>query len=379
MGRLPDKVRIEIVGDSGSTTSLDNFNSLSISMDLTQPYEAAFELGDDGTWDAIEDKVAHGTQYKIFVNDRIKLTGRVELDDIPIDADSGAEVRFTVRTKLADAAYASADPKIRVKDTTIEEFLIKLYEPLGYTESDFVFEANVARDLLTGKDTSGKGQPLQVDLEPLKVQQARINPPETIFQAADRHLRRHGYMHWDSPDGKIVVSAPNDSQNPQYYLRINRGPDGAENNILRATRTQDWSGIPSVIGVFGRGGKRGRVYSRIGRQKFDQDVYDAGFVRPVMLPAEGLKTDALADHAAARELSARSKNKDAWQIEMDGLSYWHGDYSFDWGVDTVASVSSNIAGLSGGPYYIHRIVLQRDADNGDRTNLTMLAKGIWKL
>jgi prophage tail gpP-like protein len=379
MSRAPDKVRVEVIGSTGESTSLDNFTSLSITNDITQPSEAAFELGDNGTWDAIADKVAPGTEYKVFVNDKLRLTGRVELDDIPIDVSSGAEVRFTVRTKLADASYATADPKIGVKETTILDFILDLYQPLGYDPDDFEFRGNVSRDLLTGVDTSGQGDPVEVDLEPLKEEQAKVSPPESIFQAADRHLRRFGLMHWDSPDGKIVVSSPNDTQNPIFFLRASRGTQGAQNNILRATRTMDWSGIPSVIGVFGKGGKRGRVYSRVGRLKYDQDVYDAGFFRPVVILAEGLRSDALADHAASRELSARSKNKDAWQIEVDGLSFWNGQESINWAVDSVASVESNIAGLSGGAYYIHRNVLTRDAAGGDRANLTMLARGIWRL
>lgn len=379
MSRLPDKLRIEVEESTGGSASFDNFTTFSVTNDITSPSEAAFETGDDGTWEAIQDKVKPGTLYKVFINDKKFLTGRVEYNDIPIDPNSGAEVRYTIRTKLADASYAAADPKVRVVKTTIRDFIYELYAPLGYTSSDFIFMAHAARDLITGKDTSGQDDPLEVDLEKMKEDQARIAPPETIFQAADRHLRRFGLMHWDSPDGKIVIGAPNDKQDPIYHLRANRGTQGAQNNIIRATRTMDWSGIPSVIGVFGKAGKRGSVYTRIGKTTFDSDVYNAGFYRPVMILAEGLRSEVLAEHAVARELSARSRNKDAWQIEIDGLSYWDGQQSINWGPDTVAAIESNVAGLSGGAYYIHRTVLSRDASSGDKANLTMLARGIWRL
>ncbi len=379
MARLPDQLKIEAVGAGGGKGVLDNFTSFMITHDLTSPSEAALELGDDGSWASLEQYIAPGTEYRVFLNDRLSLSGRVEVDDIPLDAEGGAVVRFTVRTKIADAMYASARQKIRVKNTSIKDFLLELYDPLGYAESDFVFDPATSRDLMTGKDTANKGRPTRVDLEPIKLDAARVNPPETIYAAADRHLRRHGLLHWDTPDGKIVVSAPNDSQDPIYYLRMMRGERGRENNILGATRTKDYSGIPSVVGVFGVGGKSNFAKSKVSALAKDDDVIAAGFHRPVSIIAEAIKTNALAERAAAREMSARSKRKDAWELEIDGLSWWSGTENVPWGIDTVCNVETDLAGGALGAYYIHRVVQRRDADSGDVTNLSVLRRGIWRL
>ncbi len=382
--RPRDTVRVEIIGSSGSNGVLDNFTSFEINTDITSPSEASFELGDDRTFNTIGNVFDPGTNYQVFINDRPRMRGRVEANDIPFDAGAGAVVRFTVRTKLADAQYASARQSTKVKNVTIKDFILDLYAPLGYTEADFIgldpsTDPATARDLITGVSSINRGAPQNVNLEPLTEENARVRPPETIYGAADRHLRRHGLMHWDSPDGRIVISAPNDTQQPLYTFNMFRDDRSATNNVLSATRTQDFSGIPAVVGVFGRGGKRDFSKARIAALAEDADVVAAGFYRPLLIIAEGVKTQALAQRSANRELSSRSKQKDAFVIEVDGFSFWDGQSPIAYGPDTVAELKSDVAGGLVGAYYIHAVTLSLNAQDGPRTNLTMVRRGIWKL
>ncbi len=377
MTRPIDTVKVEVVDESQNPIGvLDNFTSMEIVNDITAPAEAAFELGDDGTWNSLEELIAVGKNYRVFVNNRLRLAGRIEMNDVPLATDGGV-VRFTIRTKLADAQFASADPTTRIKDQSIKEFLLQLYAPLGYTEANFFFDGNAVRNLMTGKRSDG--QPV-TDLTPLKAEQAKVNPGETIFGAADRHLRRHGLMHWDTADGNIFVGAPYDEQGPTYDLRMFRDARSRENNVLSATRTNDFSGIPSRIGVFGVLGRRGHTKTRVKSIRIDEQVEAAGFYRPVVILAESIKTDGLAERTAKRELSSRSRSKDAWNIEVDGLSFWDGHANIPFGIDTVCQISSDITGGPlGGAYYLHRVTMRRDATNGDGTTLALLRRGIWVL
>lgn len=372
MSRPLDTVRAEAVG----VGSLDRFTSLVIVNDLLSPAEASFEVGDDGSWEDIEQFVTNGTQYKVFVNNVLRLSGRVEMLDIPIDTD-GAVVRFTVRTKLADAMYASANPKVKTQNVTIKQFILDLFAPLGYVEADFVFDSDVSRNLMTGKNkTSGKSP---VDLEPMREEQAKVTPPETIYAAADRHLRRHGLMLWDSADGKIVVSSPNDEQDPLYRLRMLIGPSGQQNNLLSATRTRDWSEVPSVLGVFGQGGKWDFAQASVRGIFEDQDLLAKSLYRPVLVVQETIKSQALAERAARREGLNRSLRKEAWDLVSDGLSFWNGNEVIQWSPDTVADITTNVAGGPVGPYLLHRTELRRSAADGDVATISVVKKGIWKL
>lgn len=370
MASYVDTVHIEAVG----VGVIDNLTSTQITNDLGAPSEGAFEMGNEGTWASISEQVKHGTLYKVFVNDLLRLSGRVEFTDQPTDANAGSTVRLTVRTKLADAAYASAPPNVKVKDTSIKEFLLKLYAPLGYTEADFVFSQATGRDLLTGEGSSGAGD--TVDIESMTAQDAKVNPPETVFDAADRHLRRHGLMHWDSPDGKIIVGTPAVDGSATYRLVLN--VDGQYNNILACTSSQDWSGVPSSVTLVGSQTKVGTSRKRVTAIDIDSDVSAAGFYRPIVIPAEGIRSIDKAKRAAAREMSSRRRNMDCWEIEVDGLSWWDGDHGVNWAPDTFVEIESDLIGRPTGLYYIHRAVCRRDV-NGDRTNLSVIRKGLWVL
>ncbi len=401
MPRPRDNIRVEAVGIGELAAP---FTSIAITNDIMSPSEAAFELGNAGTFSEIQKHIAHGTKYKVWVNDLLRLTGRVEAQDIPIDASAGSVVRFTVRTKLADAMYANVIKPIKVRDTTIKKFLLDLYAPLGYTESDFIFDQGTARDLITGRSTKqykswrakhGKTPtvkkedgttkkikqfpPTDPDLDKITLDEAKIQPGETIYDAADRHLRRHGLIHWDSPDGKIVVGAPNDEQPPVFHLQCNRGTGRENNNVIGLTRVRDWSELPTDLSVFGMMRGKGTSRKRVGFHAADPDAKAAGFYRPVNIMAEGLKTGDAAERAARREMSARAKQKDAWQVELDQWSYWDGQKNTPWGIDCVVNIESDIADGLLGWYYVHRTLLRRDPTGGDVTNLTVLKAGIWSI
>ena len=376
--RPRDKVRIEIIA---STTiaggNLDNFTSMMIRNDITMPSEASFEVGDDGTWNALGDIFEPGVEFQIYINDTPRMRGRVEMNDVPLDTMAGAVVRFTVRTKLSDAMFASANQGTRVQGASLQAFILELYAPLGYKAQDFIFLQGTSRDLMTGRSAFTNAVP--VNLERIKLSEARVKPPETIYAAADRHLRRHGFMHWDGPTGEIVVGAPGDGEDPTYTFNMYRGSKSPLNNVLGATRTRDWSGVPSSVNVYGRGGKRGFTRSNVGATANDLDVTAAGFYRPLHILAEGIRTNELAIRAANRELSNRSKRKDGFSIDVDGFSFWDGTELTLYAPDTVAQLNTDIAGGNAGAYYIHATTLTRDAMGGDSCSLEMLRRGIWRL
>lgn len=375
--RLIDEVRIEAEG----VGAFDRFTTFSISNDMTSPSEAALEVGDDGTFSSLSDFIQIGKKYSVYLNNRIMLTGRVEVNDIPTDANGGASVRFTVRTKLADAMFATARADAKVRNVSLKAWVLGLYAALGYTEKDFVFRANVARDLITGKPSRGSTSSHDPDPETIKEDAAKVQPPESIFMAVDRHLRRFGLMHWDSPDGKIVVGFPNDSQDPTYRFRCFRGPAGQQNNVLSIGHGINVSDIPSAITVAGSGARasEGFIRAKVIEQAVDLDVTNAGFVRPVTILAEAIRTSSLARSAALRELSARSMKKNTFDTIADGLSHWDGSDLVNYSIDTTAEVLCDTVNGQMGKYYIHRTQVTRDPDEGDKAAVTMIKEGIWKL
>lgn len=382
MARSPlDVVRVNALGTPENTTLFDfnfsDFTSFSISSAITGPAEARFELGDDSGYARLQELCGLGAQFVVMVNDRSRLVGRVEATSSPCDADKGTVQSFVVRTRMSDAVISSAPQGIRLKNASIKEFVLACYAGIGLEERDFDFQVDVSRDLMTGKDSRGQ-RPARA-LEPLKEEQAKVNPPESTFAAVDRHLRRHGMLHWDGPDGRIVVGAPDDQQEPLGALCCYRPPYAQANNLLAVERIQDVSQAPTVLGVFGISPGKDFTKTRLWSQLENAELIRRGFRRAVVINDEALRTVSLAEGRARREYATRNRALDRLVVSVDGLSYNEGVELFPWAPDTVFDVTVSHLGGAIGNYYVEEVELTRSSDAGDRSQIMLVKQGVWVL
>lgn len=377
MTRRPnDEVVIEADSGAGFDFLCDRSTSFEIVNDLLQPAQCLIEIGDDGTWNVATGALAVGGKFKVTINGQLRLKGRMIAPRMPLSADTGATAQMTIRSVMADAAFASCSPTVNVRKGTLRDVLLDAYSPLGLTEADFIFDASTAVDLMTGKGAGSR----TVSLDDLKEDQAKVSPPESIYNFVERHLNRHHLSHWDAADGRIVVGAPDDTQAPIYSLRSLQGAAGQWNNIVKAELIYDHEQVPSILGAFGVGGGKGYAKAKVKAVQEDATLTAAGIYRPVLVIDEAIKTQGQAESRIAREMSLRSRQKDAWRIEVDGASYWNGEKLIPWGIDTVADVQCALAsGPSSGSYLITRVAIRGDTESGYTTNLDLVAKGIWRL
>ena len=379
MARRPDDA-VVVETPSGA---FDRFQSLELTTDLLDAAVLSFEVGDDDSAELLERMLAPGREVRVYVNGLLQFTGRAEVNEAPTTADGGATVQVVCRTKMADARYASADPRLSLSGVSIRDFILRLYEPLGYGPGDFVFAPAADRDLVTGK-RGGAEDP--VDLEPLKAEQAKVNPPETIFAAAERHLKRHHLMHWDAADGRILVGRPDDGQQPTYRFLCRRGAGSAGNNVLGARRVVDWSEVPSEVWVFGGTGGKDVTRASLRGVSADLDLLAAAastghFARPVLIPAEGAKTQAQVDAQAIRERAARSRRKDAWETDHDAWTWWPGSgATVPLAINTTADVDVDTAtGSARGRYLLARVSRALSAEGAAAARVSLLAPGVLQL
>lgn len=374
--RPNDEVVIASADRSGAAFQCDRVTSFEFINDLLQPAQCLVEIGDDGTWKAAADAIRVGGKFVVWVNGRPRMKGRMIAPRMPLSASTGATVQLTIRSVLADASFASCSPTVNIRKGTLKDVLLSAYEPLGLTEADFILDADLAVDLMTGQ---GKGSRTVV-LDDIKEDQAKVAPPETIYNFVERHLSRFHLSHWDAVDGRIVVGAPDDGQSPVYTLQALQPPAGKSNNVIKAERTQDFEQVPTHLAVFGVGGGKEYTKAKVRALERDTTLVDATLHRPVIVIDDAMKTQGQAESRAAREMSLRSRQKDTWRIECDGLSYWNGEERVPWGVDTVADVRCDlIGGPASGPYLVTRCSLRGDADSGYTTNLDLVAKGLWRI
>jgi len=370
-----DKVTIEAVDANPSV--FDLFTSFELRNTMIGGSHASFEVGDAGTFNALEELTRLGSRFKVFVNDKPRLGGKIHTRRSPLDPQRSSVVQFVVRTLVSEAMAVSADPSVRVEQTSVKDFVLACYATIGATADDFVFDSGTARDLITGKASKGAREPR--DLEPIKQDQARVRPPETIHAAVDRHLRRHGFMHWDGPDGKIVVGEPDDEQDPTYYFRCLRGPEGQRNNVTAIERSQDIGTAPTLLGVYGIGGGREFSKATVSSVEANESLLDLGFLRPALVIDESIRTEELAIRRARREMGQRSRTLDSWTVDADGLSFRDGRTLIPYAPDTVCDVISEGQGGAVGRYYVEATVLKLNPHQGSTSQLTIVPPGSWRL
>jgi prophage tail gpP-like protein len=305
------------------------------------------------------------------------MTGLVVAQEIPDDAKGGTTIELRLATKFADAWVGSALPEIKVEKTSIKDFITRLLAPLGFTEDDLVFAPAAERDLMTGRPTSGGKAP--ADLEKIKVDHAKVNPPETTYDAGNRHLKRHALMWWDSPSGKIYIGTPDVDQRPLYRFLSKRGTRAQGNNVLSVRRTADWFDVPTAVTIFGGITNKKLAKATVTATAVNAEMIRAGFERSVYLPMEAIKTELGASNQARRELATRSKRKDCYEVVVDGWSYWTGSYSIPYAHNTTADVDLDALGGVQGRYYVQRVVMREDARNGQTTSVTLVHPNVWRL
>ncbi len=369
----------------GDGKAFDRWTSFETLNSIVRSSEASFELGDDGSWDDFSQLVNIGAQATVLLNGVPRMRGRVELLNGPFNVAQASVVRFVVRTVLADMEVQTADPRVRFDNgtgdsVTIGDVIDKVLKLAG-VQPDVITFGNVAsRKLMTGKTIRGaKPAP---DLEPLTIQQAGVQPGETVKAFMDRHLRRHGLLAFDGPNGEIIIAAPDDEQIETYQFRVNRSTrDGNQfNNVCEGDRTQDGTGAPSEIWVLGYGGGKDALRSKLGAYQRNPTLFDAGFLRRTILVDEGVKTKELAERTAARMMSESRRRLDALTLSSDSLTFLDKNgRRIPFVPDTTASVFIETRGGALGKYYIESVALRENVSDGQGAQFSLVPAGTWKL
>lgn len=374
--RKPDRIQLTAGG-----SSLDRFSRLTVVNDILGQAEAVFETGDEASWNDLEQLLAHGTEAVVLLNDKPRLRGRTEVLEASAEPDSGVNALVTVRTKMSDARYASAKPRTIKNDVTIRQFVESCYEQIGVTPGDFEFDALADVGVMTGVDKGGS----KIDFEAAKPDQAKVKPPETIFAACDRHLRRFRALHWDGANGKIVVGKPDDSQEPRYVLRSRKGSGASDaNNICGVRYVQDWTEVAQEVWLVGATPGRESAKLPVKGTAIDDSVLEVAsrtghFQRLVLIPQQQAEDKQAADRQALHELTKRRQRKNGWEVLVDGWSYWNGHEQVPYAPNTTVDLTIDVLGGARGRHLITRVALDYSIDGGTTTRLTCVAAGIFDI
>lgn len=239
----------------------------------------------------------------------------------------------------------------------------------------------------------------QSDIQRLRIRDARPKVGETVWAFCERHVKRLGLLMWMSPDGRLIVSSPDYTQEPSYSaVRRYRSQRTEPNNILSGGVRQSIGERFNEITVYGKGNPRitrrnaratnaARTEAAL-REGEPTDV-NTRAVRATPIgtasddgwPGDGLlkrhimqdpsvRTDAQAEKRAIRELNILRRQ--AFVLEYTLADHAQGGTIYS--VDTIVSVVDEAAAVNGN-FYITRRSFSRDVKNGTSTSIKALPVG----
>lgn len=332
-----------------------------------------------------------GEEVRAYIDDKPLAAGRIDAVEV-----GDTSIRISGRDKLAAVVDSVADPRTEFKDgTTLAEFLKQIFAPYGWSTDDHFEIDNAAnRDAKTGGvhsintlTKSGKVKSAKA-LAKIKLHLLKPHNNEGLFKFASRVAERFGLYIWCSADGeKLIVGAPDYTQEPKYQLR--RNSTGTTNILPDGTVRFDGTDQASVIIADGRSGGgefgRGKMKAYCVNPYFGFDAENItypsvvtilrtcpdaepvafftepfpnrtveGPPRPVFLHDEDSKTPDELRFFVKRAMSELIRRSLVCNYHVEGLGQYVDGTFVPWDVDTVVDVRDEIAGVYERMYVLGR-------------------------
>ena len=295
--------------------------------------------------------------------------------------------------------------KIAAQGKSFPEVLRQLLDPWGI---DVVTDGTAARDLLSGKAKKGErnrinqerarnlgiplnsfsrdvesrarsaGKPLDdvlgvettdnsrqrfangmvsSDIERITIKEAKPAFGESIWDYIERQAKRFGLLAWMSPDGKLILSAPNYGSAPLFRIvrRLRENPDDP-NTVIKARLREEVGDRVSHVMVYGRHGGRNPERSKYKATAVDPDL---GIYRPEYVSDQEIRSDEEALRRARNIISFKRANAFEYDVTMPD----HGQGNYLYSVDQMARVEDEVLGVSGDYYVVARTFLKTRGQN----------------
>lgn len=240
-------------------------------------------------WTAVQRRALCGSLVSVAIDGATQLLGRIEDIDVGADADGGATLSISGRDVAARLIDWDADPRVQLRNVTLQEAVAKLVEPFGVAVN--VCSAAAEREVrgIPGRRTRrvSTGRPSR-----RKVQdRTRPQIGERVFQAIDRLCRAEGYMVWIAPAAsgstiELVIDKPLDpstTEPPFAFVREQSTDDWTwRGNILSAHHRVSTRNVPTEVTAFGHTRLASGEDARLQRTVFNERMRDSRVVDPTL-------------------------------------------------------------------------------------------------
>lgn len=331
-----------------------------------------------------------GARVRIFVhtpwNSKATLQSTGVIDDLSWDEslEHGCVLTVTGRGPLAQIIDSDMMPSIAKENATFKRVILDVlttapknargfYAKGYFAASDIIVSNDAGRNLITGKASAGvtltKEAP--VELESIKVDQAKPHAGETVIQFLQRHAVRFGLLIWATADGKVVFGRPNYDQPTIARLTCRRGKAGVANNVKSIKRRLSVKHRASEINVYGHSFGHDQLASPTHAVVYDEEMLALGLYRPLTVHDNNARDGQQALSRARFELSKRLQTADVVSVTVAGYATENGAI---WAIDTLVDVDWD-GGDVHEPMYVAKRTFTRSRSGGSETHLELIRKG----
>lgn len=378
------EVRLTI-GTGARAVRLTQWDEIALTFDMLRPGNpwtvTVWRTGRGEAWARVREAAVLYAPVSVAIDGAVQVNGLVER--IRDGADrNGAPFTIGGRDLLAGALVSDVDPRLSLRDATLEEVFERTLSRLGISVQVSA-SADEARRVQAG---ARPGTHPSTARHPRRHRVDRFKPRvgERIWPFLEALARRHGYLIYGVPVGDgmgIVIDRPAYDAPAAGVLwrRRTQNPDGTfQGNLLSGFLDFDGTDVPTNVTVFGHGSL---TASHDARHVADVDnawLATAHRIAEVQLPRRRYVSDPrattlqIAEQRGRREIARANQNLAVYEATVQGFAM--GTPARIHTMNTPYTIADEVSGVRG-TWLATQVALARGRSGGHATKFRLVPPG----
>jgi len=293
---------------------------------------------------------------------------------------SGAPLTLSGRDLLAGALVSDVDPRLQMRNATLEEVIERAVAPLQIPVVVGV-SADEVRRIQAGARPGARSSGLRTRRRQ-HVDRFRPKPGEKVWPFLAALAKRHGYLlyagPWENGIG-LVIDRPAYDAPPVGALTRQRQQGGTwRGNILDGALALNATEVPTEVTVYGRTrhvapqDARHRAIVANDWLRSAERVARTFTPRPRYLRDPRAHTPKIAAQRARHVIHRAMANFAVYEATVQGFS--HGSPARLWTINTVVTLDDELTGARGN-WLVTRVDFNRSRQGGHTTRLRLVPPG----
>lgn len=293
---------------------------------------------------------------------------------------AGAPITLSGRDLLAGALVSDVDPRLQMRDATLEDVIERAIGPLQIPVTVGVL-ADEVRRIQAGARPGARALGVRTRRRQ-HVDRFKPKPGQRVWQFLSELARRHGYLLYAGPWAEgmgLVIDRPAYDAAPVATLARQPQRDGTwRGNLLEGTLDLNATEVPTEVTVYGHTrltapqDARHRATLQNDWMRTANRVAESFPPRPRYLRDPRARTPQIAEQRARHVIHRAMANFAVYEATVQGFSY--GSPARIWTINTMVTLADELTGVRGN-WLATRLDLNRSRQGGHTTRLRLVPPG----